>query len=247
MHVSMSSNTSGTAADVSPNLMGQQQQQLFDEHAAALINSQLLLSSAPGLEILYEACRQVYPQQENPLQVTAFIKYWYVPNTKPCNNWNIFINYASSQAWWARPLGLHQHLRSSRWLKFLSIKTSSQELLYFFSIQECRNCTYLHIFITSGMHTQLYKTKSVSSLHFNKLSHSFGLTDLHGDARVHEPSGPEFPSGFGFELTFRLMKPSGGSPSPPTWPAALLQSLAKYGTFASWAYLREHVIYCLLF
>lgn len=38
---------------------------------------QLLLSSgALGLEILYESCRQVYPQQPNPLQVTAFIKYW---------------------------------------------------------------------------------------------------------------------------------------------------------------------------
>lgn len=39
--------------------------------------SHLLLSSAAlGLEILYESCRQVYPQQPNPLQVTAFIKYW---------------------------------------------------------------------------------------------------------------------------------------------------------------------------
>lgn len=38
---------------------------------------QLFLSSAAlGLEILYESCRQVYPQQPNPLQVTAFIKYW---------------------------------------------------------------------------------------------------------------------------------------------------------------------------
>lgn len=56
---------------------------------------------------------------------------------------------------------------------------------------------------------------------------SFGLTDLHGDGRVHEPSGPEFPSGFGFELTFRLAKKSGEA-TPPTWPAALLQALAKY-------------------
>lgn len=54
------------------------------------------------------------------------------------------------------------------------------------------------------------------------------MTDLHGDGRVHEPSGPEFPSGFGFELTFRLAKKSGEATSPPTWPAALLQALAKY-------------------
>lgn len=40
-------------------------------------NQQLLCSTAPGLEILYETCRQAYPQQPNPLQVTAFIKYWY--------------------------------------------------------------------------------------------------------------------------------------------------------------------------
>jgi len=68
---------------------------------------------------------------------------------------------------------------------------------------------------------------------------SFGLTDLHGDGRVHaleEPSGPDFPSGFGFELTFRLIKPTRNGADdittpaspPPTWPAALLQALAKY-------------------
>ena len=36
----------------------------------------VLSSSALGLEILYESCKQVYPLQPNPLQVTAFIKYW---------------------------------------------------------------------------------------------------------------------------------------------------------------------------
>ena len=57
---------------------------------------------------------------------------------------------------------------------------------------------------------------------------SFGLSDLHGDGRVHEPSGPDLPSGFGFELTFRLIKKNTDATSPPTWPAALLQALAKY-------------------
>lgn len=29
-----------------------------------------------GLETLYEKCRSVYPDQPNPLQVTAVVKYW---------------------------------------------------------------------------------------------------------------------------------------------------------------------------
>ena len=39
--------------------------------------------------------------------------------------------------------------------------------------------------------------------------------------------GADGPSGFGFELTFRLKRESGES-APPTWPAALLQALARY-------------------
>lgn len=67
---------------------------------------------------------------------------------------------------------------------------------------------------------------------------SFGLSDLHGDGRVHvvEPliDGVRT-SGIGFELTFRLIKTenasSGGTEKqdrPPTWPANLLQALARY-------------------
>jgi hypothetical protein len=44
---------------------------------------------------------------------------------------------------------------------------------------------------------------------------------------VHDVSGPETPSGFGFELTFRL-KREPGETAPPTWPAAVMQALAKY-------------------
>lgn len=57
---------------------------------------------------------------------------------------------------------------------------------------------------------------------------SFGLSDLYGDGRVH-PVRREASqmSGFGFELTFRL-KREPDEPSPPTWPAAVMQSLAKY-------------------
>lgn len=56
---------------------------------------------------------------------------------------------------------------------------------------------------------------------------SFGLSDLHGDARVHDVSNSDGISGFGFELTFRL-KREPEETAPPTWPATLMQSLAKY-------------------
>lgn len=29
-----------------------------------------------GLEALYAKCRSIYPDQPNPLQVTALVKYW---------------------------------------------------------------------------------------------------------------------------------------------------------------------------
>ena len=29
-----------------------------------------------GLEALFSACRQIYPDQPNPLQVTALVKFW---------------------------------------------------------------------------------------------------------------------------------------------------------------------------
>ena len=40
-------------------------------------------------------------------------------------------------------------------------------------------------------------------------------------------AGSDGISGFGFELTFRLRRETGET-SPPTWPASLLQSLARY-------------------
>lgn len=71
---------------------------------------------------------------------------------------------------------------------------------------------------------------------------SFGLSDLHGDGRVHvldsEDSETQSRSGMGFELTFRLLKTSeelkeeeenpGKRIRPPTWPANLMQNLARY-------------------
>lgn len=64
---------------------------------------------------------------------------------------------------------------------------------------------------------------------------SFGLSDLHGDGRVHPMHSDclEDRSGLGFELTFRLKKTPDEikrrkDAKPPTWPANLLQNLAKY-------------------
>lgn len=40
-------------------------------------------------------------------------------------------------------------------------------------------------------------------------------------------NGNEGPSGFGFELTFRLKREQGET-NPPTWPATLMQALSRY-------------------
>lgn len=44
---------------------------------------------------------------------------------------------------------------------------------------------------------------------------------------IHSVTGDDGPSGFGFEITFRLRREPGVN-SPPTWPAELMQSLARY-------------------
>lgn len=59
---------------------------------------------------------------------------------------------------------------------------------------------------------------------------SMGLSDLHGDGRVHKRrsgTGTHDNSGFGFELSFRLLVKSDGSEVPPLWPVELLQSIAS--------------------
>lgn len=85
---------------------------------------------------------------------------------------------------------------------------------------------YLLTGITSGIHLINCTCKVCYNI-LDVLFNSFGLSDLHGDGRVYKFMGPGLPSGFGFELTFRLKK-SPEETAPPTWPANLLQSLAKY-------------------
>lgn len=36
----------------------------------------MLPPTPAGLESLYSLCRRIYPDQINPLQVTALLKYW---------------------------------------------------------------------------------------------------------------------------------------------------------------------------
>nr|AII97855.1 BLTX486 [Nephila pilipes] len=115
-----------------------------------------------GLETLYTICRQIYPDQPNPLQVAALVKYW-LSGPDPLDYISMYSNPGNPSA----DIPPHWH--------------------------------YI----------------------------SFGLSDLHGDGRVHDISGVGTPSGFGFELTFRL-KREPEERVPPTWPAAIMQALAKY-------------------
>jgi len=44
-------------------------------HDSYPLNS-MVPNPPPGLDAIYQACRRIYPDQQNPLQVTAVIKYW---------------------------------------------------------------------------------------------------------------------------------------------------------------------------
>lgn len=50
--------------------------------------------TAPGLQAIYSACRRIYPDQPNPLQVTAVVKFWSVTSLIVCmfvNNTKILV------------------------------------------------------------------------------------------------------------------------------------------------------------
>uniref|UniRef100_A0A671PE90 Suppressor of fused homolog n=1 Tax=Sinocyclocheilus anshuiensis TaxID=1608454 RepID=A0A671PE90_9TELE len=133
----------------------------------------------PGLQAIYGECRRLYPDQANPLQVTAIVKYW-LGGPDPLDYISMYRNFGCP----GQDIPEHWH--------------------------------YV----------------------------SLGLSDLYGDNRVHEFTGQEGPSGFGFELTFRL-KREAGETAPPTWPAELMQGLARYvfqseNTFCSGDHISWH-------
>ncbi|CAF0936260.1 unnamed protein product [Adineta ricciae] len=93
---------------------------------------------------------------------------------------------------------------------------------YWLGGSECLD--YISIYHNQGNET--------SSAHWHYVT--FGLSDLHGDGRVHKVPAKDDPnplSGYGFELTFRLKKAPENNNSVqeiPMWPCKLLQHLAKY-------------------
>jgi len=119
-------------------------------------------SQPPGVTAIYQTLKKIYPDQPNPLQVTALVKYW-LNGPDPLDYVSMYANNGNPH------LGIHPH-----W-------------------------------------------------HYV----SCGLSDLHGDGRVHSVGENDGPSGYGFELTFRLRR-NPDETSPPTWPAQLMQELAKY-------------------
>lgn len=71
-----------------------------------------------------------------------------------------------------------------------------------------------------GLHTLTIPTQMYISIHIVCTQSVF--SSFYCSFRI---AGPDQLSGFGFELTFRLICREN---SPPLWPAELLQSLARY-------------------
>lgn len=56
---------------------------------------------------------------------------------------------------------------------------------------------------------------------------TYGFSDLYGDLDDSLDIAPEKPSGYGFELTFRLAR-AADEQEPPSWPLNFLQNIARY-------------------
>uniref|UniRef100_A0A8C2QAH0 Suppressor of fused homolog n=1 Tax=Cyprinus carpio TaxID=7962 RepID=A0A8C2QAH0_CYPCA len=127
----------------------------------------------PGLQAIYGECRRLYPDQANPLQVTAIVKYW-LGGPDPLDYISMYRNVGCP----GQDVPEHWH--------------------------------YVSLGLISA---------------FDGLNFSCTL-------------------GFGFELTFRL-KREAGETAPPTWPAELMQGLARYvfqseNTFCSGDHISWH-------
>ncbi|CAL1542233.1 unnamed protein product, partial [Lymnaea stagnalis] len=80
---------------------------------------------------------------------------------------------------------------------------------------------FIKVFLNTGKND--YGASPHSHWHYI----TYGFSDLHGDGRVHDFSGRGQPSGYGFELTFRLKKEE-DEKNPPYWPVMLLNDLSLY-------------------
>ncbi|XP_063988966.1 suppressor of fused homolog [Diachasmimorpha longicaudata] len=143
-------------------MFGNMREEEFSRNVPPVNNNEVPSPRALGLDALHSVCKEIYPNQLNPLTVTAIIKYW-LGGPDPLDYINMYENPGCPE------LGVPPHWH------------------------------YI----------------------------SLGLSDLHGDGRLHAKTGPGRPSGFGFELTFRLARERGET-TPPTWPANVMQQLAKY-------------------
>ena len=56
---------------------------------------------------------------------------------------------------------------------------------------------------------------------------TYGFSDLYGDLDDSRDVAPDKPSGYGFELTFRLAR-AADEQEPPSWPLNFLQNIARY-------------------
>ena len=56
---------------------------------------------------------------------------------------------------------------------------------------------------------------------------TYGFSDLYGDLDDSRDIAPDKPSGYGFELTFRLAR-TADEQEPPRWPLNFLQNIARY-------------------
>ena len=56
---------------------------------------------------------------------------------------------------------------------------------------------------------------------------TYGFSDLYGDLDDSRDIEPDKPSGYGFELTFRLAR-AADEQEPPRWPLNFLQNIARY-------------------
>ncbi|KAF5295325.1 hypothetical protein FQA39_LY13190 [Lamprigera yunnana] len=190
------------------------------EEAAALPHGppmNILPPTPAGLESLYTLCRKIYPDQPNPLQVTALLKYW-LAGPDPLDYISMYANPGIPQ----ENIPPHWH-----YISFGLSDLHGDGRVH--DISGPDGISGYGFELTFRLKRQPEETAPPTwpATLMQSLGKYVFQSDLHGDGRVHDISGPDGISGYGFELTFRL-KRQPEETAPPTWPATLMQSLGKY-------------------